>query len=72
MIAESMGFSTEKLAIPDQTHSSNITYIDTPGNYIGTDLLPYNYIFIWILISTPLLYTVFFVIGYTQMFKRKI
>ena len=40
------------------------------GSYVGTDLLPYNYIFIWVLITTPLLYVIFFLIGYVQMFKR--
>ena len=40
------------------------------GSYVGTDLLPYNYIFIWVLITTPLLYVIFFLIGYVQLFKR--
>ena len=40
------------------------------GSYVGTDLLPYNYIFIWVLITTPLLYVIFFLIGYVHMFKR--
>ena len=37
MIAESLGFSLEMLAVPEQIHSADITYIDTPGEYIGTD-----------------------------------
>ena len=37
MIAESLGFSSEMLAVPQQIHSADITYIDTPGDYIGTD-----------------------------------
>ena len=36
-IAESLGFPSEILAVPEQIHSANITYIDTPGEYIGTD-----------------------------------
>ena len=40
------------------------------GEYIYVNFVPYNYIFIWILISTPLLYTVLFIIGYIQIFKR--
>ena len=37
MIAESLGFPSEMLAVPEQIHSADITYIDTPGEYIGTD-----------------------------------
>ena len=37
MISESRGFPSEMLAIPEQIHSTNITYIDTPGDYINTD-----------------------------------
>ena len=37
MIAASMGFSSEMLAIPEQIHSADIKYIDTSGEYIGTD-----------------------------------
>ena len=40
------------------------------GEYVSADSLPYNYIFTWILISTPILYTILFIIGYIQIFKR--
>ena len=40
------------------------------GEYIYVDFIPYNYIFTWIIISTPILYTILFVIGYFQIFKR--
>ena len=37
IIAENIGFSTEMLAVPEQIHSAEIIYIDTPGEYIDTD-----------------------------------
>ena len=37
MISKSRGFTSEMLAVPEQIHSADITYIDTPGEYIGTD-----------------------------------
>ena len=40
------------------------------GVYVPANSLPYNYILTWVLISTPLLYTILFVVGYVQMFKR--
>ena len=40
------------------------------GEYVYTNLLPYQYIFVWILISTPTLYLIFFIIGYIQIFRR--
>ena len=40
------------------------------GNYVYSKLLPYDYIFTWILISTPMLYLILFVIGYILIFKR--
>ena len=40
------------------------------GKYIYTSFLPYNYIFTWIFITTPILYTILFIIGYIAMFKR--
>ncbi len=40
------------------------------GKYIYVNFVPYNYIFIWILISTPVLYIILFIIGYIQIFKR--
>ena len=39
------------------------------GEYVYTNILPYKYIFVWILITTPALYLIFFVIGYIQIFK---
>ena len=40
------------------------------GKYVYTNFLPYKYIFVWILITTPILYMIFFIIGYIQIFKR--
>ena len=40
------------------------------GNYVYSKLPPYDYIFTWILISTPILYLILFVIGYILIFKR--
>ena len=40
------------------------------GTYIYSNFLPYDYILTWILISTPILYTILFVIGYILIFKR--
>ena len=40
------------------------------GKYISANALPYNYIFIWVAISTPILYIIFFILGYIQIFKR--
>ena len=36
-IAKSRGFLSEMLAIPEQIHSSDVTYIDAPGQFIGAD-----------------------------------
>ena len=40
------------------------------GKYVYTGFLPYNYIFTWIFITTPILYTILFIIGYLQIFGR--
>tara|TARA_Y100001970_G_scaffold282110_1_gene394286 strand:+ start:10952 stop:12607 length:1656 start_codon:yes stop_codon:yes gene_type:complete len=40
------------------------------GNYISNLNLPYNYIFFWILISTPILYIVLFALGYIETLKN--
>ena len=40
------------------------------GTYVYTNFLPYNYIFTWIFITTPILYTVLFITGYVQIFIR--
>jgi len=40
------------------------------GLYIDSNFLPHNYIFVWILISTPILYIILFVFGYFQILKR--
>jgi len=40
------------------------------GEFIYSNFLPYYYIFTWILISTPILYTALFVIGYILIFRR--
>ncbi len=40
------------------------------GKYIQAHFLPYHYIFIWIFITTPILYSMLFILGYVQTFKR--
>lgn len=40
------------------------------GEYISTNFLPYSYIFTWILITTPILYILLFLIGYYYIFKK--
>ena len=40
------------------------------GEYININFIPYSYIITWILITTPTLYIVLFLIGYFQIFKR--
>ena len=40
------------------------------GEFIHSNFMQYDYILIWILITTPILYTIFFLIGYFQIFKR--
>ena len=40
------------------------------GEFIYSNFLPYDYIFRWILITTPILYSVLFIFGYIQIFKR--
>jgi len=40
------------------------------GMYVYTNFLPYNYIFTWIFITTPILYIILFIIGYVRIFTR--
>jgi hypothetical protein len=40
------------------------------GEYINSSFLPYSYIFTWILITTPILYILLFLIGYFVIFRR--
>jgi len=40
------------------------------GSYIYSNFLPYDYILTWVLISTPILYIILFIIGYILIFKR--
>ena len=40
------------------------------GKYVYTNFLPYNYIFTWIFITTPILYTILFIIGYFIILQR--
>ena len=40
------------------------------GEYIHSSFLPYSYIFTWILITTPMLYILLFLIGYFVIFRR--
>ena len=37
MIAARMGFTSEMLAVPEQIHSSSITFVDKPGYYSASD-----------------------------------
>ena len=38
--------------------------------YIHTNFLPYSYIFVWILITTPILYIFLFIFGFYNIFTR--
>ena len=38
--------------------------------YIHTNFLPYSYIFVWILITTPIVYIFLFIFGFFNIFKR--
>ena len=40
------------------------------GEFINVNFVPNNYIFTWILITTPILYIALFIFGYFQIFKR--
>ena len=40
------------------------------GEYISSRFLPSSYIFVWVFVTTPILYTILFVIGYFQILKR--
>jgi len=40
------------------------------GKYVHTNFLPYDYIFTWIFITTPILYTILFIIGYFIILQR--
>ena len=40
------------------------------GEYIDSSFLPYSYIFTWILITTPILYIILFLIGFFVIFRR--
>lgn len=40
------------------------------GEYVQSDRLPFSYIPIWIFISSPILYTVLFLIGYFYIFRN--
>jgi len=40
------------------------------GNLISSHSLPSNYIFLWIFITTPFLYTALFIFGYIKIFRR--
>ena len=40
------------------------------GSYVYTNFLPYSYIFTWVFITTPILYTILFITGYAQIFRR--
>jgi len=42
------------------------------GNYFNSNLLPFSYIPIWILISTPVIHLIFFIIGFFYMSKRSL
>ena len=36
-IAASLGFSTEKIASPEQVHSAQVDLAESPGEYLGMD-----------------------------------
>jgi hypothetical protein len=40
------------------------------GEYIKANYVPYTYIFTWIIITIPTIYTILFIIGYFQILKR--
>ncbi len=40
------------------------------GKYVHTNFLPYDYIFTWIFITTPILYIILFIIGYFIILQR--
>jgi len=62
----------ENLILTFKFFSSHILKITMlfDGKYVHTNFLPYNYIFTWIFITTPILYTILFIIGYVQIFGR--
>tara|TARA_B100001057_G_scaffold492480_1_gene584962 strand:- start:4770 stop:6434 length:1665 start_codon:yes stop_codon:yes gene_type:complete len=39
------------------------------GNYISTDNLPWHYVIVWMFITTPLIYTIFFLIGFFYILR---
>lgn len=45
-------------------------YILFNGNYINNDYLPYIYVPLWILITTPTFYIILFILGFYLVFKR--
>ena len=62
----------ENLVLAFKWFSSQILEVKMlfDGKYVYTNFLPYNYIFTWIFITTPILYTILFIIGYVQIFRR--
>ena len=62
----------EKFFLAFQYFSHHFLHIQSlfNGNYVYSKFLPYDYIFTWVLISTPVLYLILFVIGYILIFKR--
>ena len=53
--------------ILDKYFNSKVFFL---GNFYEADLLPYTYLPIWILISTPVLHLALFVIGFSYVSKR--
>jgi len=53
--------------ILDEYFNSKVFFL---GNFYEADLLPYTYLPIWILISTPVLHLALFVIGFSYVSKR--
>ena len=39
------------------------------GDYISADNLPWHYVFVWIFVTTPLIYIVFFLLGFINILK---
>ena len=65
-------FKNFLLAYKYFAHHDLLNYIKMlfNGEFIKANSVPYTYIFTWIVITTPIVYTLLFIIGYIQIFKR--
>jgi len=48
-------------------HKVYVLYL---GDFIRSDRLPWHYVFVWIFISQPILYSIFSTVGFILIFKR--